>query len=69
MKQILNTYFRSDIASAVFALLIFVATIIMLIGHIVIEAGFFACFIDLLFCLIGWNIVVAVYYENLKDKD
>lgn len=69
MKQILSTYFGSDMANAVFALIIFVATIIMLVGHICTGAGYFACFIDLLFCLMGWNIVVAVYYESKKDKD
>ena len=69
MKQILNTYFHSDVASAIFALLTFVATIFMLIGHICIKAGAFSCFLDLLFCLMGWNLVSAVYYENKKDKD
>lgn len=69
MKKILNTYFRSDITSAVIALLVLVATISMLVGHICIKAGAFSCFIDLLFCLMGWNLVSAVYHEAEKDKD
>lgn len=69
MKQILNTYFRSDITSGVVALLVLVATIFMLVGHICIKAGAFPCFIDMLFCLMGWNLVSAVYHENNKDKD
>ncbi len=69
MKQILNTYFRSDITSAAIALLVLVATISMLVGHICIKAGAFSCFIDLLFCLMGWNLVSAVYHESKKDKD
>ncbi len=69
MKQILNTYFRSDIASGILALLVLVVTISMLIGHICIKARAFSCFIDMLFCIMGWNFVAAIYHENKKNSD
>lgn len=69
MGKIVRQYFKSDIPSATIALLVLVATVCMLIGHICIKAGAFSCFLDLLFCLMGWNLVSAVYHENKNNDD
>ena len=67
MKRIIKTYFNSDTASAVFALIVFVCTLVMLVSHLCIGAGAFSFFVELVFCMMGWNLVAAVYDENKKD--
>lgn len=67
MKQIIKTYFSVDIASAVFALLVFLCTVCMLVSHLCIGAGAFAFFVEVVFCVMGWNLMAAVYDENAKE--
>ena len=57
MKKIMKTYFSADTVSAVFAL----------VSHLLIGAGAFAFFVELVLCVMGWNLVAAVYDENRKE--
>lgn len=67
MKNVMKIYFGSDIASAVFVLMVFACTLIMLVSHLCIGAGAFSFFVEFVFCIMGWNLVAAVYDENKKD--
>lgn len=67
MKNIMKIYFGSDIASAVFALIVFVCTVTMLVSHLYMGAGALSFFVETIFCIMGWNLMAAVYDENKKD--
>lgn len=67
MKKIMKTYFSADTVSAVFALLVFICTVFALVSHLLIGAGAFAFFVEIVLCVMGWNLVAAVYDENRKE--
>lgn len=67
MKEIVKTYFSDDPVSAVCALLVFMCTIVGLVAHLCIGAGAFSFFVELVFCIMGWNLVSAVYDESVEE--
>lgn len=67
MKKIIKTFFSVDPGSAVCALIIFACTIVGLISHLCIGAGAFTFFVELLFCIMGWNLVAAVYDDSVEE--
>ncbi len=68
MKKIIVRYFSGDRKCAFIALIILLCVVTLTIGHIFVKAGTLSYFFDALFCVLAWELVCAVYRENINGK-
>lgn len=66
MKKFAKIYFSEDIVSAIFALVIFMLTITVIVGHIVIGISGVPLMLELILVAAATGLVWAVYKES-KD--